>query len=241
MFDYSVFYDLVDNDEESIVLLSPETHQIIEHCLTGLGHWQFKNGGSILSPSERDDISAVFANAIHEINSPVDPLDYVPVVQSFFDHEVEPTTNGNSSGAAGSVGVRFIPAVNGVITSVMFPRYPGYANTQTGRLYSNTGTLLGSANFPAGGFGWTRAEFATPIAVTAGTKYVAAVFASNTVYRVFAPFYSSAHVVGDLTAPADIPAGERNGVFVLNATPSFPSTGASAITFRVDVEFIADV
>ena len=62
----------------------------------------------------------------------------------------------------------------GTITGVRFYKGPQNTGTHTGDLWSATGTLLATATFTGESTaGWQQVSFATPVAITASTTYVA--------------------------------------------------------------------
>ena len=90
--------------------------------------------------------------------------------------------HGNSKGGQ-ELGVRFRSSVTGSVTGIRFYKTAGLNGTHTGELYSNTGTRLASAVFTnETATGWQTVSFATPVAITANTTYVAAYFSSAGYY-----------------------------------------------------------
>ncbi|MET1005384.1 MAG: DUF4082 domain-containing protein [Propionibacteriaceae bacterium] len=135
------------------------------------------------------------------------------------------------------VGVKFRASQNGVITGLRF--YKGAANTGThvGTLWVNSSKAkLGSVTFSGeSASGWQQASFAAPIAVTAGTTYVASYFAPNGKYAVNESYFSTATTRGPLTALQNGTDGV-NGVYKYGAT-GFPSTSYKSSNYWVDVVF----
>ena len=87
-----------------------------------------------------------------------------------------------------SLGVKFRSDVNGFITGIRF--YKGSANTGThvGSLWTSGGQLLATATFTnETASGWQQANFATPVAITANTVYVASYHAPNGGYAATTP------------------------------------------------------
>jgi hypothetical protein len=90
--------------------------------------------------------------------------------------------NGAPSGAVDAADtsvvnlrVRFQAVGSGFITGVRFYKYADNTGTHTGSLWSSTGTLLATGTFSnETASGWQELDFASPVAVTAGTTYVAA-------------------------------------------------------------------
>lgn len=76
------------------------------------------------------------------------------------------------------VGVRFTASGNGYVTGVRFYKSVGNTGSHVGTLWSATGTRLATGTFAnESGSGWQTLEFADPVAVTAGTEYVASYYA----------------------------------------------------------------
>jgi hypothetical protein len=80
----------------------------------------------------------------------------------------EPDTTGYE------LGVRFKSDVAGFITGIRFYKGSGNAGTHVGHLWTSAGTLLASATFTSEtATGWQQVSFATPVAISANTAYVA--------------------------------------------------------------------
>ena len=63
-------------------------------------------------------------------------------------------------------------------------------------LWSSTGQRLATATFiNETASGWQQANFATPVAITANTVYVASYFAPNGRYSADSPYFASAAVI----------------------------------------------
>ena len=87
----------------------------------------------------------------------------------------------------GQPGIKFTSSSNGWITGIRFYKGPNNTGTHVGSLWSSSGTLLGQVTFTnESTAGWEQAKFATPIAVTAGTTYVASYLAPGGEYAVAA-------------------------------------------------------
>jgi len=132
------------------------------------------------------------------------------------------------------VGVRFTADVNGRITGIRF--YKGAANTGThvANLWSAAGTLLATATFTAeSSAGWQQVRFPAPVAITAGTTYVASYFAPNGGYSKSEGYFASARDNAPLHAPAD-GSGGANGLYRYGST-GFPNNTYGASNYWVDV------
>jgi hypothetical protein len=143
------------------------------------------------------------------------------------------------AGDPGSVvlGVKFTADVAGSVTGVRF--YKAAANTgiHVGALWSAAGAQLAQGTFSGeSASGWQTLTFATPVAVTAGTTYVASYLAPSGHYSVTSADFASGpidnpplHALADLVSP--------NGVFAYSATSVFPSSSYNATNYSVDVLF----
>jgi methionine-rich copper-binding protein CopC len=135
------------------------------------------------------------------------------------------------------LGVRFRPTANGFITGVRFYKGAGNTGTHTGSLWSATGTRLATATFAGeSATGWQSVQFQTPVAVTAGTTYVASYFAPAGNYHGTSNAFLTAGVNSPpLTALRDGADGP-NGVYREGGS-GFPSSTFSSTNYWVDVLF----
>ena len=103
-----------------------------------------------------------------------------------------PAVASTSDTGAVNLGVKFRSDVSGFITGIRF--YKGSANTGThvGRLWSSTGQQLATATFTnETASGWQQVNFATPVAITANTVYVASYHAPNGRYAINTNYFAS--------------------------------------------------
>ena len=83
------------------------------------------------------------------------------------------------------LGVKFRSDVAGSVTGVRFYKAAANTGTHTGSLWSASGTRLAQATFTGeSATGWQTATFDTPVAITAGTTYVASYHAPSGRYSV---------------------------------------------------------
>ena len=82
---------------------------------------------------------------------------------------------------AQTLGVQFQACSSGFITGVRFYKEADDTGAHTGSLWTSAGTLLASAGRSAARprQGWQELDFSAPVAVTAGTTYVASYFTST--------------------------------------------------------------
>ncbi|MFH5947281.1 DUF4082 domain-containing protein, partial [Roseomonas xinghualingensis] len=140
----------------------------------------------------------------------------------------------NDSGAV-ELGVRFQSNVAGSITGIRFYKGPSNTGTHIGNLWDAAGRSLATATFTAeSASGWQQVNFAVPVAITAGTTYVASYHTTSGYYSSTPGYFSTAHSNGPLTAPAD-GTGGGNGVYAYGGSSQFPGDSYSATNYWVDV------
>ena len=135
------------------------------------------------------------------------------------------------------LGVKFRTNMAGSITGIRFYKTTGNSGTHTGELYSSTGTRLAQAIFTGEtATGWQQVLFSSPVAITAGTTYVAAYFSSSGNYTSTTNYFTTAVVNGPITALADGTDGS-NGVYRYSTTAVFPSSTYQKSNYWVDAIF----
>jgi hypothetical protein len=148
-----------------------------------------------------------------------------------------------NSGDAHSVvlGVKFDSEVAGTVTGIRFYKAATNTGTHTGSLWSSTGTLLASATFTGEtASGWQTVSFSTPVAIAAGTTYVASYLAPKGDYSDTAPGFATAGVSNPpLAALAN--SVSANGVYAYSSTNVFPTSTYKATNYWVDVDFVPTV
>ena len=148
-----------------------------------------------------------------------------------------PTTLDSGDTTSVELGVKFSSEVPGTITGIRFYKAAANTGTHIGSLWSSTGTLLASATFTSEtASGWQQVNFATPVAITANTTYVAGYLAPKGHYSEALSGFSAAGVTNPpLTALAN--STSTNGVYAYGASSTFPSSSYKATNYYVDVDF----
>jgi hypothetical protein len=129
------------------------------------------------------------------------------------------------------LGVSFTAATAGTITGIRF--YKGFYNQgeHSAHLWTASGTLLASATFTNETLsGWQIVTFDTPVAITAGTTYLAS-YHSNGFYSSDVGYFTTPHTSGLLTA--------TSGVFGYGPAGTFPGSSYEA-NYWVDVMFMPE-
>jgi hypothetical protein len=147
--------------------------------------------------------------------------------------------DGTPTGAAESddpsaqtLGVQFQASSSGYIAGVRFYKEPDDTGAHTGSLWSSSGTLLASGTFTnETASGWQELDFSAPVAVSAGTTYVASYF-TKTGYPAGDPQgLASAVTNGPLTALAG------GGVYAYGSSNTFPDSTYHNNNYWVDVVY----
>ena len=135
--------------------------------------------------------------------------------------------------------MKFRSDVAGNITGIRFYKASGNTGTHVGSLWSSTGTKLATANFSGeSASGWQQVNFATPVAISANTVYVASYHADNGHYSADEGYFSG---TGVDNAPLHAVNGvsEGNGVYAYGASSTFPNQTWNTSNYWVDVVFQA--
>ncbi|GAB3443519.1 hypothetical protein GCM10027517_22100 [Phycicoccus ginsengisoli] len=148
-----------------------------------------------------------------------------------------PANPSDSDTSSIEVGVRFSSDVDGTVTGIRFYKGTGNTGTHVGSLWSTTGTKLASATFVSeSASGWQQANFASPVAVTAGTVYVASYLAPSGGYAADGGTLASAVDSPPLHALKDGSSG-ANGLYTYASTSTFPTNTFNSTNYWVDVVF----
>jgi hypothetical protein len=130
------------------------------------------------------------------------------------------------------LGVKFTSDTNGYITGLRFYKGAGNTGTHLAHLWTSTGQLLATATFTSEtASGWQQVTFATPVAITAGTTYIASYFSPKGNFSVTRNYFSSAFTSGHLKVPVN------GGVYTYGATSAFPTSSYQNSNYWIDVMF----
>jgi hypothetical protein len=160
-----------------------------------------------------------------------------PSTSSLFNPTTAPAIAAQNDPNAVELGMKFTSSENGDITGLLFYKGPGNTGTHVADLWSSNGTLLATATFTnETASGWQQVNFATPVAITAGTTYVASYHTNTGDYALDPNFFASALTNGPLTAPSSSSSG-GNGVYAYGGASLFPTNTFNSTSYGVDVVF----
>jgi hypothetical protein len=139
----------------------------------------------------------------------------------------------SDSGDAGpiTVGLRFTAQTDGFITGLRYYRDALNTGTHTGALYTTDGTKLAGLTFTEQAPGWQTAAFAQPVAITAGTTYVAASYTPSGHYSVALDYFDQPVLNTPLTG--------LTGTYHYGGD-AFPNQTYNNSNYYVDVVFKTD-
>jgi Domain of unknown function (DUF4082)/Cadherin-like domain len=138
------------------------------------------------------------------------------------------------------LGFKFQANTNGEITGLRFYKGPENTGPHVADLWSANGTLLATATFTnETASGWQQVNFSNPVAITAGTTYVASYHTSGD-YSADPNLFATAQTNGPLTALASSSSG-GNGVFAYGSSSLFPTNSFNSTGYGVDVLFKAQL
>ncbi len=138
------------------------------------------------------------------------------------------------------LGFKFQANTNGEITGLRFYKGPENTGPHVADLWSSNGTLLATATFTnETASGWQQVSFSNPVAITAGTTYVAS-YHTNGDYSADPNLFATAQTNGPLTAPASSSSG-GNGVYAYGSSSLFPTNSFNSTGYGVDVLFKAQL
>jgi hypothetical protein len=115
---------------------------------------------------------------------------------------------------------------------------PTNTGTHVGNLWSSAGTKLATATFSGEtASGWQQVSFATPVAITSNTVYVASYHANNGHYSADVNYFASKGVDNPpMHALANGVSG-GNSVYTYGASSAFPNSTWNAANYWVDLVF----
>jgi hypothetical protein len=156
---------------------------------------------------------------------------------TIFGARVPETASVGDTGAF-ELGVKFKPQTDGFVSGVRF--YKGAANTgtHTGSLWSSGGSRLATATFTnETASGWQHVTFGTPVAVTAGTTYIASYFTPTGRYAGDQQFFTGSDFTSAPLTALRSTSSSGNGVYREGA--GFPGGSFKHTNYWVDVLFLA--
>jgi hypothetical protein len=210
------------------------------HPAIGRANWSYTwtptTLGSITLESRATDDSANIQTSPATAGVTVNPPD-CPC--SEFGSSPPPSQVDSGDPSAVELGVRFYADYDGYITGIRFYKASTNSGTHVGNLWTNAGTLLATAIFTnETSSGWQQVNFSQPVAITAGTTYVASYFAPFGHYSDSASYFATS---GTDAPPLHFPENGvdgLNGIYTYSSSTTFPTSNYQASNYWVDVAYV---
>jgi hypothetical protein len=154
---------------------------------------------------------------------------------SIWNDSTQPTILTENDPQAVELGVRFHADQDGVVNGVRFFKGPLNTGVHTGSLWTSTGQLLATATFTnESTTGWQTVTFSLPVAISAGTDYVASYHTTTGNYSENPGQFSGQGAdAPPLHADPDNSPSAPNGVFGYGSG-GFPTTSGGGAGYLVD-------
>ncbi len=160
---------------------------------------------------------------------------------SAWDATTVPQVPAVQDSGAVELGVKFRTEVDGFVTGIRFYKGPGNTGQHVGNLWSVSGELLATAVFTnETASGWQEVTFAAPVAVSAGTVYVASYHAPNGNYSADVAYFANDGVDRGVLRLLGNGESGGNGVYAYGATSAFPTGSFNSNNYWVDLIFIGN-
>jgi Domain of unknown function (DUF4082)/Bacterial Ig domain len=212
------------------------------HPASGRSSWAFTwlptKSGSVNLRSRAVDDSGNLETPSAGVTVTVAPR---PCPCSIWSDSTVPPHPTSADTSSVEVGVRFHATENGYIVGIRFYKGNSNVGTHIGNLWSSAGAPLARATFTnETGSGWQQVNFATPVAISANTTYVASYLAPSGHYAFEINYFRAGVDNEPLRALADGEDG-HNGVYSYGSSSSFPTQTFSGGNYWVDVVFATTV
>ena len=157
-----------------------------------------------------------------------------PATDGIFAESLTPAKGVDEDRVSVELGVVFTSTRPGTITGLQFYRSSAQEKSYTGTLWSNDGTALATAVFPASSDeGWQTAALNTPVSIAANVRYVASYLASDGSYAVTENAFDGRYRSNGFIVPS-------NGGVYDYGRGAFPTRTYRGSNYLVDVVFAPD-
>jgi hypothetical protein len=192
-----------------------------------------QGGANGVADQNGDMLANNFASSFATV---LPPIALAPGPFSIWTNTTAPGVIDNPDPQAVELGVKFRAAGDGFITGIRFYKSAKNTGTHVGNLWAADGTLLATGTFGGeSASGWQTVSFSQPVAIKAGTTYIASYHTNVGNYSDDIGFFSKGSVTsGPLTALANGADGP-NGVYQYGAASGFPANTYNASNYWVDV------
>ncbi len=153
-------------------------------------------------------------------------------MSSLWSDSTTPSTADVGEPQSLELGIKFTANADGFIRGVRFYKSSSNTGSHIGNLWSSSGQLLATGTFTGeSASGWQTLDFASPVAVAAGTTYIASYYAPNGHFAVNRSYFGGQFTSSQLSVPAN------GGVFKYGNTTAFPNSSFQSSNYWVDVMY----
>lgn len=154
-----------------------------------------------------------------------------PPTKSLWTFADRPVRDSAADRNSVELGMKFSAAQAGTISGINFYKGINNAGPHSVSLWTDTGQLLATGvSGDETVSGWQSVSFSSPVAIAAGTTYVASYHTSG-FYAADTGFFTTPRTVGPLTTPANA------GVFTYGSQTIFPGEASGNLNYWVDVSY----
>jgi len=164
----------------------------------------------------------------------------VPTTQTIWSAAATPTVPVAGMPAAVELGVKFRADVSGFVLGIRY--FKGSQNTgiHTASLWSTAGGLIATATFQNETVtGWQEVRFASPVAITPNTTYVASYHTSGSGFAIDRLYFNAQGVDSGPLHALQSGVDGFNGVYLFGPS-GFPNNSYQDCNYWVDVVFMAN-
>jgi hypothetical protein len=162
----------------------------------------------------------------------------LPPVVTIWPSTAVPARVDAGADSAVELGVKFRSDVAGTITGIRFYKAAANTGAHIGNLWTSAGTRLATATFSGEtASGWQQVLFATPVAITANTVYVASYHGTVGHYSFDLNYFTSKGADNPPLHALTNGVSGGNGVYAYGTSSTFPTVTYGAVNYWVDVVF----
>jgi hypothetical protein len=149
-----------------------------------------------------------------------------------------PVNDTDADTRAVELGVKFYSDIGGVINGIRFFKSSTNTGTHVGSLWTANGQLLAQATFSGeSASGWQQVNFSTPVAITAGTHYVASYHTNVGHYSADTYYFINGGFDNPPLHALKNGIDGSNGVYAYGTSSMFPTNSFQSSNYWVDAVF----
>ncbi|WP_312676437.1 DUF4082 domain-containing protein [Microbacterium sp.] len=185
-----------------------------------------------LTRTTRLTLVGLLVAALAAVGFIASPALAAPATTGIFSDSLTPKIAADSDRVAVELGIRFTPQSNGTVTALQYYQGAKATGVTSATLWSARGTVLATASFDATTkTGWRTVTLDKPVALTAGSTYVASYNAPKGGYPVTERDLTAAKTLNGFSLKSGA------GVYRYGKTGKVPTSTWQGSNYLVDVVF----